>query len=306
MRFKKRQSQRSPKLDGMKRSRTYSQNYYRGERRLEKRNTQTLSPRPSIEQEGQTSRFGRVLSFAGRHFLTILILLAISGLLLVNITIGKAVFIDAPADNPYRDSEIYVQAAQDILNENVSFMTKVTFQSEDYEQRFIERFPEVSSLSAVVPIAGRELQLSMKMQEPVAVLMADNNEYYVTQSGQIVETPKANTEYPIISLQEPPRITNGGQLLTSSEAELINLLSREFDGSSSVRPKLASILYDIRKREMQVRFRDVPYYAKVTSEAEAGEQVGALVATIADVGENKIAAPNSYIDARVPGRVFVR
>ena len=89
------------------------------------------------------------------------------------------------------------------------------------------------------------------------------------------------------------------------ETELIQTLRNEFDGSSSIRPQVNSILFDVEKREMQVRFNKASYFARVTPERDSREQVGALVATIAQLDEDND-TPNEYIDVRVEGRVFVK
>ncbi len=282
-----------------------TQNYYRGRISSQSRQKPSkVSLKPVKESFGKDKKSKLVIM--RNHIFSLSIVIIILGLLSVNATIGSAVFIELPRDNIYRSTDEYIQSANKILNDNWSFRTKLTFQSEEYEQKLKDEFPEIASVSAVLPIAGRELQLSMTLQKPIArLVVGGGRELVLTDAGRVVES-NLSGNYPILSLQEPHELENGSQLLTSIESELLTLISQEFDGSSELRPKVKSTLYDIRRRELQVRFNDLAYYAKFTAEAEAGEQVGSLVATIADIVQSRIDKPKKYVDVRVAGRVFIK
>jgi hypothetical protein len=66
-----------------------------------------------------------------------------------------------------------------------------------------------------------------------------------------------------------------------------------------------SLEFDVKKREIKVRFKNETYYAKVTPEEEGRLQVGALHKTIQELKEQRTPAAE-YIDVRVQDRVFVR
>ncbi len=237
---------------------------------------------------------------------------AIVALLVVNVTLSGVSVRVKGSSYSYRTNEQYQQIIKTILSSRATFLTKATLSSSALEAEIKKQLPEVRAATAIIPLAGRRLQVVLEVSNPLARLQTGTNKLSVISSAGVVTTEDTTEtinahfiDLPSLSMIGiTPQV--GSQLLTQSETALIELLSKEFDGSEATRPKVQSLEFDVKKREIKVRFKDKPYYAKVTPEQESGVQVGALVKTIAYLGEQGTTQPTEYIDVRVEDRVFVR
>lgn len=241
-----------------------------------------------------------------------LVFIAIVALLLVNTTLSSAKVAIASDTTAYRLAAVYEQKISELFGTSFLQRSKLTFSSDAFEQQIISAFPEVSRAVAVVPIAGRNVQVYLEFITPlVRLTTTDNQEGVIGEGGVFVflDTKSLDTsslsELPVLTLKEQPEIQEGSQLLTSVESKLLALLKAEFDGSAPYRPQVSSIVFDVKKREMDVRFKGTSYFAKVTPERDAREGVGSLIATLKEL-EGRNAIPKEYIDVRVEDRVFIK
>jgi hypothetical protein len=251
-----------------------------------------------------------------RRFVSLLpqrmVFIVIIGLLLLNTTLSSSEVAISDESTSYRPTVVYDEKVDELFNASVLHKSKFTFSSDSFEREIISAFPEVSRAVAVVPIAGRQLQVYLEFVQPlVRMTTTDNQEGVIGEGGvfvfldtKILEESSLY-ELPILILKDQPQIQEGTLLLTSTESNLIRLLRSEFDGSDTFRPKLSSITFDVKKREMEARFKGVGYYAKLTPERDAREGVGSLVAILKDAVERK-RVPKEYIDVRVEDRVFIQ
>jgi hypothetical protein len=248
-----------------------------------------------------------ILHSAGRWFGVMLIV----GVLIANTGVSSFGLQIIGSEQGYRPADDYKQELQNILDSSIWYKNKLSLNSASFERQVYDRFPEVSFNSAVIPLAGRKLQVQLQFSKPLLRLIATGNKQAVlSEDGIVVRLGSAEEinasfrELPSISIPNL-NFQEGDQVLTSEEAELLSLIIAEFDGSTTLRPKTDNIEYDVSKREIKVRFKDHKYYIKMSPEREARGQVGSLVATIKNFAENGLQV-NEYIDVRVDGRVFVR
>lgn len=236
----------------------------------------------------------------------------IIGLLLVlNTTIGDvSISAKIPEGWPIT-ADNYKSGIKSILNESVWNRSKATMSSSRFEQKIKQKFPEVESATAIVPLAGRRLQVNLTFAEPIARVITTNNEQALMSKNGIVmlkqDATKINSSFsflPALSIPSLP-INVSEQIMTQEEVMLVSLLTAEFDGSQDARPKLRTIEFDAKKREMKIRFDGKNYYAKLTSDREPRLQVGSLVATLVNSAEQGIVI-SEYVDVRVDGRVFIK
>lgn len=239
-------------------------------------------------------------------------ILAILFLVIANTTLSGVVIKiqNFNETTPYKSNKQYKDKITDIFNKNMLNKNKISFNSTKFETQIKNEFPEVESVVAVIPLAGRGLQVGLTLTEPLARLQTNGNKQtFLGQNGKSIEyindSDKLNEfNLPILSI---PNISFnvGDQLLTNEEVKLIDLLTKEFDGSDSYRYSLKSIEFNIKSREIMIRFNGVNFYAKLTVERQIREQVGSLVATIKNLSEQGN-LPKEYIDVRVEDRVFVK
>jgi hypothetical protein len=241
-----------------------------------------------------------------------LIFVAITGLLIINTTLSSAKVTKIDDKGiAYRTTQEYKDGVNDVFSSSLLHKSKVTVDSDSFEKQVTEKFPEVSRAVAVVPLAGRELQVNLEFSKPLLRLTTvDKQQGIVGAEGNFIllgdtSSSASFDRIPVLSLQVQPELQQGSQLLTSVETALLKLLISELDGSEPYRHKVKSVLFDVAKREMQVRFDGVAYYAKITPERESRGQVGALVATLKQLTAQSI-IPAQYIDVRVEDRTFVQ
>ncbi len=236
---------------------------------------------------------------------------AICLLLIINFSLTGASIRVKGSTYPYRTNEEYQSIIDKIIDSRLSFKTKATLSSASLEEAIKKELPEVETATAVIPLAGRRLQVLLDVASPLVRLQLGINQLAVISSSGVVTNENSTSvinatfsDLPSLSMIGiAPKV--GTQILTQDEAKLIKLLSSEFDGSTSSRPQVESLEFDVQKREIKVRFKDTLYYAKLTPEQEGRVQVGALQKTINTLKEQGT-APSEYIDVRVEDRVFVR
>ncbi|MCA9328462.1 hypothetical protein KC959_01715, partial [Candidatus Saccharibacteria bacterium] len=230
-------------------------------------------------------------------------IVVVAGLLIANTGITSVGLQSSMSEVPYRPVEIYKRELQSILNSSIWYKNKLTLSSTKFEKEIHARFPEISNASAVIPLAGRRLQIQLQFAEPLLRLLATGNQQAVISSdGRIValdSAEKINASFRDLPSMSIPNITisEGQQILTGEEVGLFKLLVSEMDGTSKARPRLESIEFDVQKREIKARFESLSMYAKLTPEREARAQVGALVASLKSFEEQGIQVTD-YIDVR--------
>ncbi len=242
-------------------------------------------------------------------------LFALGFVILINTTLSSTTVriksFDSETTKSYRSKEAYNQQINQIFSSSFLYKSKFSVNTEKFEARIKEAFPEVEQASVVIPLAGRKLQVSLRLVDPLVRLNTGGNQEALLSKGgvvlQVESQEKINSSFASLPLLSLPNITisQGAQLLTSDEATLVGLLVSEFDGSTEFRKKLKSIEFDVQKREIRARFDGLSLYAKLTPERDARLQVGSLAATIEQLaGEGKL--PQEYIDVRIDDRVFIK
>jgi hypothetical protein len=306
---KKKTAGRSLRQNDSNRASASVMRYYRPDSTGRKRTTQTNSTaeRPRGEDTSGSGRLSKFIDILVRWGL-----LATIGIVFFSNfgLVDTRIQIKLPEKWPY-DAEYYKEGARAIQNSSVLYRTKLTLRSDRFEEQFKGRFPEVQEVTVTYPIAGRQLIVNVILSEPLLrIVGAGNQQGIVTQDGLVSlldESQKINESFsylPSLSVVDLP-IELGQRVLTSEEAELLSLLVSELDGSEAYRPKISSVEFDVKKREIIVKFVDKNYFGKLTPESESRGQVGSLVAVIRDSVE-KGTPVGSYIDVRVEGRVFVK
>lgn len=288
--------------------------YYRPQQRTTSASNRHDSARSMSDVErpsSQSSALQKSLKGALRVFSQWLILGLILALLVVNITLSGTSIRVKGSSYPYRTNEQYQAIINEVLDSRTAFQTKATLSSSSLEAEIRKRSPEVDTATAIIPLAGRRLQVILDVASPLVRLQTGSSKLAVVSSAGIVTHEDASaainstfSQLPSLSMVGlTPKV--GEQILTQDEAALLQLLTSEFDGSETFRPAVQSLEFDVQKREIKARFKDKQFYAKITPEEEGRLQVGALVKTLKSLTEQS-ALPSEYVDVRVEDRVFVR
>lgn len=257
----------------------------------------------------QSASFRRVLKVCVNGAIALALVVVIG----YNFTLGSVGIqvSDASASVQFRSAEQYNEITREAFRSSLFHRSKFTFSSASFEQELMARLPEINRVAAAVPLAGTKLRVGLEFTEPLLRIELENATQVgiVGTNGRLLVTGAANepaffSEYPLLRVTPVLPLAPGEQVLTTEEVALVSLLLSELDGSDTHRPVLESITYSIEQREFRVDFAAASYYAKLTIEHGAREQVGALVASLKDLPSDQ--PPTAYVDVRVPGRVFVQ
>lgn len=309
MRFRKKKetiSARQPQIQPRQNSNIMR--YYRPEHTEPIERRIGVKKRIGDDDSSNMNKLSHYLSTGIQWFVVVVIVL----LLIVNISLsGTAVRIKG-SDYQYRSLDEYQSITDKILSRQLAYHSKVTLSSERIESEIRSEIPEAEDVVAVVPLAGRRLQIILHIAQPLIRLQRPeaNTQAVISKAG--IVTHEASTESIVAGFSSLPIISIigvdakiGTQILTQAETDLVSLILEELDGTDAFRPKVSSIEFDILKREMNIRFHDATFYAKLTPERESRTQVGALVKTLRYLAEQG-STPQEYVDVRVDDRVYVK
>ena len=240
---------------------------------------------------------------------------AVLGIIVFSTTLSSSPVVQVDSTTfAYRTDDVYQQAAEEVLSDNILQRSKLLFRSSIYEEKMIERFPEIETIDAILPLGGRDLSVKIAVSDPLAIVQNGSETGIVDASGVYVsdETlPSADARLYRIRFATPQeQLALGSRILTSSEVELLKSLSREL----AVLPltslngdvlEISEVLFNVPDGQFEVRFSNAGFYVKLSAYADTDQQVGTVKVSLARL-DREGTLPGEYLDARVPGRVFVK
>jgi hypothetical protein len=208
----------------------------------------------------------------------------------------------------YADKETYVQEINRIIAASFANKTKLTIQSAALEQDIKAAFPEISDVKVVVPLIGQRLQIGIRTKKPTLLLVQPNGQQaIVAEDGTIAAITDEMPKLPIVTVVPQALLEEREAVLTSKEVQLVRLLENEFTAERAFSvPTVEKYELFVETSELQVHFRDAVYKAKMTTQGESRNQSATLLAVFRSIDQGGVEKPESYIDVRVPGRVFIK
>src|SRR6056297_2985604 len=157
----KKKNQRKSKQNSSSDRRSPVMRYYNADNKAAPANRkERITKEDSNRPSARASRFFKNLPQK-------LIFIAILALLIINTTLASTVLKTDTDSNMYRSQDVYSRAIDDLFNEKLLNKSKFSFDSTEFENQIIRIFPEVRRAVAIVPIAGRELQVNLQFSEPL-------------------------------------------------------------------------------------------------------------------------------------------
>ncbi len=290
--------------------------YYRP---LQKQPSTTTSivnkSRPNIKQKPAKRDVSLVPRADVRRLPSIIILIVLAVLIFFASTLSGNVVVQTGADGyQYRSVDEYQQQASELLNSSGLSRSKLLFRSDRYEQDVLELFPELESATALLPLGGRDLSLQIRTSQPLARIQSTGGRAkIINTTGALIELPQHSSDTQglpqiILDTDYAASLNPGDQVLTQAEVELVGIVIREFTTDSITSAEVQGIeriTVSIANGEVLVYLRGVPYYVKFSSYNRIDQQVGAALASLLDLARQG-QPPLEYLDARIPGRVFVK
>lgn len=214
------------------------------------------------------------------------------------IIVGKS----AVSANYLQSSDVYADAAHRLLTSSFTSHTKLTVDLSGTAAALERQFPELQAVSLGVPLISSRPIVYVQIAQPTLVLQTGDGNYALNKSGVVLAKLSAVPGgIPLIADQSDARPMPGKQFLSSSTVAFVQTVAYQLTAAHI--PVSVCTLPSGSPYELDAHITGQPYYIKFNLQADALKQSGAGIATLQQLGGN---VPGSYLDVRVPGRVYYK
>lgn len=238
--------------------------------------------------------------------LPLLFLLALGLVCVVKVlwlsTTPKVIIVDkSPIAASYlQPTSVYAAAAQRLLASSVTNHTKLTADLNGTAKRLQQQFPELAAVSLGVPLISSRPIVYVQVAQPSLIAQTAHGNYALNATGvALAKMQTTPSSIPMVIDQSNNAPKPGKQFLPSSTVAFVQTVSYQLTAAEL--DVTAFVLPAGSPYELDVRLSGKPYVIKFNLAEQALQQSGAAIATIQGG-----TAPGSYLDVRVPGRVYYK
>ena len=204
-----------------------------------------------------------------------------------------------------QDKQVYALEAQTIFQNSFLNRSKLTFNTQSFEQELIKKYPEVAHATVDMPLFGQHPTIHITPSPGVLEFITASGEgYIVDDTGKVVSSATTShaTSFIRVLDQSGFQAEHGSQILSSRDVSFIIRLQNQM-----VRHDIKVASYTLRdaSRQIDMRITGKPYYVKFSFENDVLQQAGAYVGVQEKLDATK-QAPAEYIDVRVGDRVYYK
>ncbi len=209
------------------------------------------------------------------------------------------VVVTGNGQNQQLSTARYATAADKLLRSSVLNATKLTLNTNGIAHELEQDFPELSSVVVAAPLVGNRPVIYVSPTRPAFELETATGHYTVDSKGYVLSRLTAPVASNIVRLREATTrpISPGQQYFAGSTMNFAATVSYQLQKAGYTVDYLdlpASSPY-----ELVAYLTGKPYHIRFNLQADAMQQSGGAIATLAQLGGN---APTSYLDMRTPGR----
>ncbi len=227
-------------------------------------------------------------------------LLLLGQLILLN-NQSRVVLLQPDGTKSAESAEIYENTVNDILASSILSRSKITIDTRGIAAELRRRHPEIESAVVTVPVVGGRPTAYVVQSEAVLTLQQGASYYTLSASGYITGAVTGELTLPLVQDETGEKVEVGKRLLPRSHVEFMRTVLYQFEQANS---KVASFVLPANKAyEVALRLDGKPYIVRFNFEEDALQQSGAAIATIEQLGST---VPTTYLDVRVPGRVYYK
>jgi hypothetical protein len=276
------------------------------------RSSRTINDQPVARRQPIPRDKAEIARYVGQRFGVILAVIAALALLVSSLQVSMTPRIKILNDGSvYRvhSNEAYEEGASHTLRSSWTNTNKITINTSMITGDLRSEFPEIAEASIVLPVLGQRPILYLQLTRPSLVLVTSAGSAYVLDETGRVLAPAAQVDN-LDSFKLPTILDQSG--LEPKTGRLVL--------SSSTVSFITSVLYQLQKAGVQYTTLTLPassqeldvgltgrnYIVKFnTHAATAREQAGSYLAVQANL-DKAGKSPAEYIDARLPGRVYIK
>jgi len=199
-------------------------------------------------------------------------------------------------------SGVYEAAAQKVLRSSVANRVKLTASLSSTARSLEQQFPELSAVSVTLPLVGNRPIVYAEVAQPSVLLQSTSGTYALNKSGLVlarITTQPAGV--PMLVDQSGVVPQPGKQFLPSSTISFVQTMHYQLTAAGHTVANF--VLPRGNTYELDVRLDGKPFVIRCNIESDALVQSGAAIGTLQQLGAT---TPTSYIDVRVPGRVYYK
>lgn len=223
-------------------------------------------------------------------------------------TLQPKVILRTENESPIlRDEQEYREFAEKLLSDNVLNRSKVSFDSEKFEQALTNEFPELATVSVTTPLIGHKPIINLYAEQPVLLMASEKGVYILNKNGRAIV--KASTQQPVEGLTIPLvrdeatiPIELGKGALTSKDVAFITTLVKQFENKNI---KIDSLTLPPLASELRVRVVGEKYYIKFSLLTDPRIASGQYFAARKKFDTDNI-RPAEYVDSRVEEKIFFK
>lgn len=229
--------------------------------------------------------------------------------LLVSLFLGSQPRFEYSGDSmvALRSEAVYAQAAAALLKQSPLNRTKLTVNTRHIARELQSQFPELGSVSVVLPVFGRQPVVKAEPPTPALIISEGGQSYILDTTGRALMTPAEarNTSkltLPVVTDQSGLPVHIGRVALPGSTTRFITEVAGQMRAAKLT---MSSLTLPKGTSELDLRLEGQPYYVKFNLMGNAREEAGAFLAVKQQLErEHKTAA--AYIDVRVEGRAYYK
>ena len=268
----------------------------------------TSSQNTDNKRNTNTSSADKAVQFV-KLIPAILAILVIIGSIIFSMTLDSSVDVKVFDDgqSPFRDINEYSTVAGQIMNDNLSNKTKFTISSDDFETKFMEKFPELDNAALRLPVLGRKPTLVIDIRKPSVILATNTSGAVIDESGTAVSDikqldAKHKEGLPVVVDESGTAIEIGKQVLPSETIKFILDIKAQMDAKGI---KVTRLVLPVSINEIDIYPEGIKYYVKTDASGDSRLQLGSFFAVKEDL-ESKRVTPTEYIDVRVEEKAFYK
>jgi hypothetical protein len=204
-------------------------------------------------------------------------------------------------------SKIYSEKIQEIFSSSPTSRTKISINTHSIENAVQKDFPELSSVSVVLPVIGHTPEVVIQIAKPAILLKNNNNNFLLDNQGRVIykitDLSKYNSlSLPVVNTSVNAGISTNQQALSSGDVQFIEFANSQLRAQKI---SISSMNLPVNTRELDVNVSNPNYLIKFNLEEDPRVQVGTYLAV-----RQKLVSSNttgfSYIDVRVLGRAYYK
>ena len=269
------------------------------------RASETNTPRSREEAPVRRGSY----AFQWRHVPTFLAATAVVVSVLYTLTLGNQVTIKTLGQKSplLRDQKVYQEEANRIFSNSILNKTKLTINTQKFEDEMKQQFPELGVVSMTIPIMGRSPLVELVSEKPTLLITSQEGIFVLNQNGKAIARLKdvpgvTSLNLATVNDESNIPIKVGKGVLSSQDVTFISTLVYQLNAKGIT---VSNIKLPPEPAEVRIEIVGQKYYVRFNLLNDPRISAGQFIAAYNKIRAEK-GTVNNYIDARVEEKIFYK